>query len=60
MSAGAPLLCRKDEGAGFVQLGKEETIRRPDCGLPVLKRAYREAGEGCFVRCHSYKTGGNF
>ena len=34
--AGAPLLGRKAEGAGFIQLG-EEKARRPPFGLPALK-----------------------
>lgn len=46
--AGAPLPRRKDEGAGFVPLGKEEALRRPD-GLSLTKGSYKRDGERLFM-----------
>jgi len=37
--AGAPLLSRKAEGAGLVQLGEEKAAVRPHCGLPLCEES---------------------
>jgi len=36
----APLLQRKAEGGGLVQLGEEKGLKGPHCSLPVLKGSF--------------------
>jgi len=59
LRAGTPLLRRKAERVGAVQPGEEKVVGRLYCSLPVLKRAYKKAGEGLFTRACGDRTWGN-
>jgi len=48
LRAGAPLLRRQAEGAGFVQLGEEKAPGRPHCSLPIVKGRLQTGGKETF------------
>jgi len=45
---GTPLLQSQDEGTGLVQPGKQKSVGKPHCGLPVFKCSLYTGGKSIF------------